>query len=147
MMIAGRDYIGVGVGAMVFNAEGMVFLAKRGPQAKNERGCWEFPGGGVEFGETLVDAIRREFREEYQMDIDVVELLGVSDHILLSERQHWISPTFIARHVDGTPMIAELEKCTAIGWYSLSALPEPLSQITQDNLRQYRAKYPSPHLG
>jgi mutator protein MutT len=142
MMIAGRDYIGVGVGAMVFNQEGMVFLAKRGPQAKNECGCWEFPGGSVEFGETLVDAIRREFREEYQMDIDVVELLGASDHILLSEGQHWISPTFIARHVDGTPMIAELEKCTAIGWYSLSALPEPLSQITQDNLRQYRAKYP-----
>src|SRR4026208_833415 len=98
-MIAGRDYIGVGVGAMVFNQEGKVFLAKRGPQAKNECGCWEFPGGSVEFGETLVDAIRREFREEYQMDIDVVELLGASDHILLSERQHWISPTFIARHI------------------------------------------------
>ena len=43
-MRAGYDYIGVGVGAIVFNEAGEVFLARRGPRASNERGTWEFPG-------------------------------------------------------------------------------------------------------
>lgn len=55
-MKPGKDYIGVGVGGMVFNAAGEVFLSQRGPKATNERGAWEFPGGRVEFGETLSDA-------------------------------------------------------------------------------------------
>jgi mutator protein MutT len=140
-MTPGRDYIGVGVGAMVFNDEGRVFLSQRGPKAKNERGCWEFPGGSVEFGETLAAAIQREFREEYDMQIELVELLDVSDHILPDEGQHWVSPTFIARHTAGEPHIVEPEKCTAIGWFALDALPEPLSQVTQDDVREYRKKY------
>ncbi len=140
-MIAGRDYIGVGVGAMVFNREGQVFLAQRGPQAKNERGCWEFPGGSVEWGETLTAAIKREFWEEYELEIEVVELLAVFDHILVEERQHWVSPTFIARHVGGVPRIVEPGKCAALGWFDLSALPEPLSQVSLNDARVYLSKY------
>ena len=94
----GVDVIGVGVGALVFNDQNEVFLAQRGPQAKNERGTWEFPGGSVEFGEKLVDAIQREFREEYGMVIAVTDLLSVDDHILPDECQHWVSPTYLARH-------------------------------------------------
>lgn len=46
-MKKGIDYIGVAVGAMIFNEEGKLFLTKRGKKARNERGCWEIPGGGV----------------------------------------------------------------------------------------------------
>lgn len=137
----GQDYIGVGVGAMVFNSVGEVFLAQRGPSAKNERGCWEFPGGSVEFGERLANAIIREFREEYAMEIEVQELLGVSDHIIPAEHQHWVSPTFIARHLAGSPRICEPEKCTAIGWFALTSLPSPLSRVTLENIHQYESKY------
>ncbi len=56
-MKRGIDYIGVGVGAIIRNEQGEVFLARRGPLAKNERGLWEFPGGAVEFGEKLADAL------------------------------------------------------------------------------------------
>ncbi|HEX8033633.1 MAG TPA: NUDIX domain-containing protein [Ktedonobacterales bacterium] len=140
-MIAGKDYIGVGVGAMVFNSKGQVFLSQRGPTATNERGHWEFPGGKVAFGETLQETITREFMEEYGMEIAVVELVGVSDHILAQEQQHWVSPTYIARHIGGEPQIREPEKCTAIGWFTLDQLPQPLSQVTLDDLRSYTARY------
>ena len=140
-MVPGRDYIGVGVGAMVFNAAGQVFLAQRGPQATNERGAWEFPGGKVDFGETLAAAICREFLEEYGMVIEVIELLGVSDHILPDEGQHWVSPTFIARHVSGEPLICEPAKCAAIGWFDLAALPTPLSQVSRHDLALYHARF------
>jgi mutator protein MutT len=139
-MKAGRDYVGVGVGAIVFDNAGQVFLARRGSTASNERGTWEFPGGKVSFGEKLTEAVVREFAEEYGMTIAIDELLGVNDHILLDEQQHWVSPTYLAHHVAGTPQILEPEKCTGIGWFSLHALPEPLSQITREDLTLYAAR-------
>ena len=84
-MKRGIDYIGVGIGAIIVDNGGRLFLARRGPQAKNERGLWEFPGGSVEFGEKLADALKREMREEYGVEIAVGELLDVVDHILPAE--------------------------------------------------------------
>src|SRR5574340_1408556 len=129
MMKRGVDYIGVGVGAILVNDAGQLFLARRGEKAKNERGCWEFPGGSVEFGETLADALTREMREEYGIEITVGELLDVVDHILPEEGQHWVSPTYICRIANGNPRIVEPEKCAEIGWFSPNAVPEPLSVI------------------
>ena len=103
--IAGTDYVGVGVGAIVVDEGGKVFLSQRGPQATNERGSWEFPGGKVDFGDTLRGALKREFLEEYGMTIDIVELLSIDDHILPDEGQHWVSPTFIARSIGAAPRI------------------------------------------
>lgn len=140
-MKAGKDYIGVGVGAILVNAQGKLFLAKRGEKAKNERGCWEFPGGSVEFGETLADALRREMQEEFDIEILVGDLLDVVDHILPDECQHWVSPTYICRIRSGVPRIVEPEKCAAIGWFALHEVPQPLSVISQINLDHYRKKY------
>lgn len=140
-MKAGVDYIGVGVGAIIFDDEGKVFLAKRGPKATNERGCWEFPGGKVNFNEKLTDAIQRELREEYGIEIEILAMLGIHDHILPEEKQHWVSPTFLAQHINGEARILEPEKCEAIGWFSLDALPSPLSVISQDDVTMYTSRY------
>jgi 8-oxo-dGTP diphosphatase len=95
------------------------------------------PGGMVNFGEALEDAIRREFREEYGMKVEVTELLGVFDDIVPNEGQHWISPTFLARHISGKPTIREPEKCLEIGWFELKSLPTLLSRVTRQNLAAY----------
>ncbi len=137
-MKRGVDYIGVGVGAILVDGEGRLFLARRGPQAKNERGLWEFPGGSVEFGEKLADALRREMREEYGVEIAVGELLDVVDHILPEEGQHWVSPTFICAIVAGEPVIREPGKCAEIGWFDLDEMPDDLTMITRVNLGHYR---------
>lgn len=138
-MRRGIDYIGVGVGAIIVDTAGRVFLAQRGPKAKNERGLWEFPGGSVEFGETLRDALAREIHEEYGVAIAVGDLLTVTDHILPDENQHWVSPSYICRIVAGEPVILEPEKCTAIGWFALDEIPAALTQVTQHDLELYRA--------
>ncbi len=138
--VPGIDFIGVGVGAIVVDDRGRLFLSQRGAAASNERGAWEFPGGKVDFGETLRDALKREFSEEYGMTIEILELLSVDDHILPAEGQHWVSPTFIARSIGAAPRILERHKCSAIGYFSIDALPQPLSLITQYNLRDYRKK-------
>jgi 8-oxo-dGTP diphosphatase len=114
-MKKGVEYIGVGVGAIIFDAEGKISLSKRGSLARNERHRWEFPGGGVEFGETLVHALEREIAEECDFDIEVQELLGVVDQIIPDEGQHWVSLMFICMVKSGTPHICEAHKCEEIG--------------------------------
>jgi 8-oxo-dGTP diphosphatase len=137
-MKRGIDYIGVGVGAIIVNSEGRLFLAQRGPLAKNERGRWEFPGGSVEFGETLAHALAREMREEFGIDIQVGQLLDVVDHILVEEKQHWVSPAYLCRIISGEPTIKEPEKCSAIDWFFPDEVPPELSMITRQNLDHYR---------
>jgi mutator protein MutT len=136
-MKRGIDYIGVGVGAIIINERRELFLAQRGPLAKNERGLWEFPGGSVEFGEKLSDALKREIREEYGMEIEVGALLDVVDHILPAEGQHWVSPTYLCRPVTGEPRILEPGKCIAIGWFAPGKLPAELTIISRHNLQHY----------
>jgi 8-oxo-dGTP diphosphatase len=139
MMKRGVDYIGVGVGALIIAANGKVFLSQRGPLARNERGLWEFPGGSVEFGERLADALKREIHEEFGVEIEVGELLDVVDHILPDEGQHWVSPTYLCHIRCGEPVIREPGKCSAIGWFDPYHVPDNLTLITSKNLAHYRA--------
>ncbi|MGI9304015.1 MAG: Nudix family hydrolase [Gammaproteobacteria bacterium] len=55
------DYVHVAVGVIV--NDGKVLIAKR-PDHLHQGGKWEFPGGKVEAGETVRQALRREFEEE-----------------------------------------------------------------------------------
>jgi 8-oxo-dGTP diphosphatase len=139
-MKRGIDFIGVGVGALIVDPDGRLFFAQRGPLAKNERGLWEFPGGAVEFGEKLAAALAREMDEEFGIQIEVGELVDVVDHILPDEGQHWVSPSFLCRIVSGTPVIREMGKCSAIGWFLPQDAPANLSQVTRENLAHYLAR-------
>lgn len=140
-MKKGVDYIGVSTGAMIFNEKGELFLSKRSNNAKNERGHWETPGGGVDFGEKLKDAVTREMKEEYGVDIEILEQFPAADHLIPSENQHWIATTFLAKIKNGqTPKIMEPEKCDEIGFFPLNNLPSPLSIITTIDLHEYQRR-------
>ncbi len=140
-MKQGIDYIGVAAGAMIFNDNGELFLSKRSMATKNERGCWETPGGSVEFGETLADAVRREIREEYGAEIEIIKQFSAEDHIIPAENQHWVATTFLAKFKAGQiPKIMEPDKCDEIGWFALDNLPSPLSLITQLDLKRHASE-------
>ena len=141
-MKKGIDFIGVGTGAMIFNEEGKVFLAKRGPKARNEIGKWEFPGGSVEFGETCENAVVREVKEEFGIDIKVIEFLEVVNHILPEEKQHWVSPSFVAKHIGGIPKIIEPQKCFGFKWIKIGEInPDELSCASRSNYQKFIKKY------
>jgi 8-oxo-dGTP diphosphatase len=142
-MKRGKDYIGVAVGIAVFNTEGKIFITKRGQAASNDRGKWEIPGGGIEFGETLEIAAKREIKEENDIDIEIVEPLHMSDHILPDEGQHWVTTTFMCRYVGGEPKRMEPEKCEAVGWFTIEEAEKlDLSGITKHDLEGIKRKYP-----
>lgn len=138
-MKRGIDYIGVGIGAIIINGEGKMLLAKRGQKAKNERGKWEFPGGSVEFGDTMESTIKREMKEELDVEIEVGKHLSPIDHIIPKENQHWVTSTFIAKIVKGTPKIMEPEKCDEIRWFTLDEIEKlPLSIATWESVKQLK---------
>ncbi len=82
----GREYPErpiVGAGALMIE-NGKLLLIKRG--AKPGQGRWSIPGGIVELGERVQDAIVREVKEECGLDIEVEELVDVFDSITRDEK-------------------------------------------------------------
>ncbi len=139
--VIGKDCIGVGMGALIFNNEGKLLLTLRGKKAKNEVGKWEIPGGALEFGETFEQGLKREIKEELDIEIEVGEMLQICDHIIPDEHQHWVSPTFMCTIVSGTPTIQEPEKCDQIGWFTVEeADAMPLSIVTRDDVEALKKR-------
>lgn len=92
----------------------------------------------MEFGETLEQAVRREMIEKYGTEIEIIKQFPAADHLIPAESQHWVATTFLVHFKQGQePKIMELDKCDEIGWFILDKLPQPLSIITEANLKEY----------
>lgn len=136
-MKPGSDYVGVGIGAAILNDEGKLFLSLRSQNTRNEKGLWETPGGGLEFGETMEQTVIREMKEEYGIEIEPIKILHVYDHILKGEKQHWVAITFICKIKSGTPTIMEPHKCDGIGWFSYKeAMKLPLTHTAKMDIKE-----------
>jgi 8-oxo-dGTP diphosphatase len=126
----GKDYIGVGCGALIVDGNDKVLLMRRGPKSKNQIGYWTQPGGTIEYGEKAKDTIKREVKEELDVKIEIIKLLCYTDHIIEDENQHWLTVAFLAKISSGEPKIMEPEKADRLAWFDLDKLPEPLSITT-----------------
>lgn len=75
-----RDGLAWGVGAVVSDDASNVLLVR-------ERGQWTVPGGGVEPGETLAEAVKREVREETGVRISVGGVQAVTELTVLHREE------------------------------------------------------------
>jgi len=66
------------VAGIVKDSRGRVLIGQR--KDGERRGLWEFPGGKVEPGERDEDALKREFQEEFAMEVKVERFLGKVHH-------------------------------------------------------------------
>ena len=85
----------VKVTAAILVKDNKIIIAKRGPDDRLAH-KWEFPGGKIEINETPEQCLKREMKEEFDIDVSVDEYLGSSvyhyDHIsieLLAYRTYW----------------------------------------------------------
>ena len=69
----------VGVGAVILDDDRVVLVKRAHPPLQGE---WSLPGGVVELGETLRDAVAREVLEETGLDVEVGALVEVVDRVL-----------------------------------------------------------------
>lgn len=140
-MRPGQDHIGVAVGAVVLSGD-QVLLMRR--LVNPEAGRWSLPGGKVEFGETLEQAIQRELWEELGLQIQIVMLLGLVELILPEAQIHWVSGVFQVRIQQGEPRNREPDKHGDPHWFHRDRLPADLMTWSQRALQLLEIK--SPHL-
>ena len=93
----------VGVGAVVLDGD-RVLLVKRAHEPL--KGEWSLPGGAVDVGETLEEAIRREVREETCLEVEVGPIVDVLDRIRYDPdgrvKFHYVLIDFLCRPLSGT---------------------------------------------
>lgn len=65
------------VTAAIILKENKILIAQRAP-GENLAGKWEFPGGKIESGESPQECLKREIREEFDVDIEVLDYFGES---------------------------------------------------------------------
>jgi 8-oxo-dGTP diphosphatase len=85
-------------------SDGDIILIQRGIEPF--KGLWAIPGGGVELGETVEDAARREAKEETGLDVELVGIHGVYSDPKRDPRGHTVSIVYFARAVGGRMMAA-----------------------------------------
>ena len=95
--------IDVAVGILM-KPNGDVLLGQR-PEGKPYAGYWEFPGGKVEAGESILDALKREFVEELGIEIVSAEEWCGVEHVY--EHAHVRLHFFISREWRGEPQSLE----------------------------------------
>jgi 8-oxo-dGTP diphosphatase len=78
----------VAVGAVAVRDDGALLLVRRGKAPA--LGRWSLPGGRVDWGETLRDALRREVVEETGLEVAPGELAGLVERIHLAEGFHYV---------------------------------------------------------
>jgi ADP-ribose pyrophosphatase YjhB (NUDIX family) len=104
----------VGVGAVVVH-QGRVLLVQRGTEPL--KGRWSIPGGLIEVGESLHEAVAREVREETGLVVEPVELVELLDRIHREGervRYHYVIADYLCRVVSGTLLAAS--DAAAVRW-------------------------------
>lgn len=114
--------IHVAVGILM-QANGDVLLARR-PEGKPYAGYWEFPGGKVEAGESVFDALKREFEEEIGVRIVTAEEWCGVEHVY--PHAHVRLHFFISREWQGQPQSLEGQE---LAWQGSVAV-EPVLPAT-----------------
>jgi 8-oxo-dGTP diphosphatase len=89
-----RKHTEVAVGVLIRRSDDALLLSTR-PEGKAYAGFWEFPGGKIEAGETVEEALRRELQEELGITIEGAEVWKVTEHDYPHAlvRLHWCKVT------------------------------------------------------
>ncbi len=110
------EYPFVGVGALIHRG-GKILLIKR--RFEPNKGRWSLPGGLVEKGEKVEEAVLREVREELGIGVTLEGLMGIANEIIQDEnglvKYHYVLVDFLARPKSGK--IRLNKESSAFRWF------------------------------
>ncbi len=105
--------------AVIYNSDGDILIARR-PEHKHQGGLWEFPGGKVETGESLLKALARELKEE----------LGIS--------QITASPFIqITHHYPERSVLLDVCRVTAFQGEAIGREGQPIAWVSPNTITDY----------
>ena len=127
----------IGVGAVIEDGAGRILLVKHIPERGGFwQGKWICPGGELELGETIEEGIKREVKEETQLDIDLLAPLYPFDRVVKENNEvslHVIYIDYLARVTGGV-----LKPGSDIGeamWVDKERIPEIWEELHDDTKR------------
>jgi 8-oxo-dGTP diphosphatase len=92
------------VGALIFEGDSILLVERAGEPLK---GYWSLPGGLVETGELIEDAVRREVREETGLLVELLSRFDIFERIMRDAEgraeYHYVLVDYICRVVGGAP--------------------------------------------
>jgi 8-oxo-dGTP pyrophosphatase MutT (NUDIX family) len=115
----------LGVRAVVLDDKNRVFLVKHSYVSG-----WHLPGGGVEVGETFLDALGRELMEEGRIELNGEAVLhGVFFNSYASRRDH--VAVYVIRHFRQDRLPEPNREIVACGFFAADALPPDITEGTR----------------
>ena len=131
-----------GVSAVIFK-EGRILLQRR-----DDNGMWGLPGGGVEPGESVRQAVIREVHEETGLTVEPLRLIGVysdpANHQIVSypdgEVVHYVSTAFECRVLGGA--LTTCAESLELAYFAPDALPADLMPLARIRVYDALAQHP-----
>ena len=139
-MKKGEDYTGVTIVYLCHDGKGNYLLNKRSENCRDEQGRWDIGGGGLEFGDTVENTLRKEIKEEYSTDVLDFEFLGYRDVHRENDgkKSHWIALDFKVLVDRAKVKNGELYKFEEVRWFKIEEFPEPLHSQLPTFLKNYK---------
>lgn len=117
-----RELPYIGVAVLVWQGDKLL-LGQR--IDANTAPVWQFPGGHLESGETVLQCAAREVKEETGLEINHAEHAGFSNEMISMGEREYIT-LFVSSSTSGKPRVMEPDKCQSWQWFCYDQLPAPL---------------------
>ena len=136
----------VGVGAIILDRNKILLEKRKNAPGK---GKWTIPGGLVELGENVEDAVIREVKEETMLEVCDPRLVDVVNYISLDEKgavnYHFVIIDYLVTVKSGKPKAAS--DAAALKWVPFNEVEEyDLTESFRRFFRQNRRKLENPNL-
>jgi 8-oxo-dGTP diphosphatase len=112
----------VGVGVLGIRGDHVLLIRRAGGHGAD---TWAAPGGHLDPGEALDVGARRELAEELGLEVDHVDLLGITSDVHPDGR-HYVTVTFVAAVADDVELRPDAREVAEARWFDLRDLPSPL---------------------
>ncbi len=103
----------VGVSVMIKRGTLCLFMKRKG---KHGDGQWSFPGGKLDFGETIEECAIREVKEEIGIDITDPKFVYLTNDLFPDHDLHFITVLMECDYLGGEILNLEKDKCSDIVW-------------------------------
>ncbi len=127
------------VGALIFNQEGKIFLMT----SPKWRGKYVVPGGHIELGETIEQALKREIKEEANLDIFDIKFINLQEFIFgedFHKKRHFIFLDYACK--TKTTNVVLNEEGSGYIWATIDeALKLPIEPYTRTTILKYKDKF------